>query len=107
MAIDWDGEMVEPAEARHRVLGATVLIRLFVIAAGASAVLIALTADVAADRAVFESVAALSGSGLSAGVTDAGLGGGTKPTLVVAMIAGGVEISALLALAAVTASRRR
>ncbi len=107
LAMVWDGEGVDPDEARDRVLGATVLIWLFVIAAGVSAVLVALTADVGADRAVFESVSALSGSGLSAGVTDASLGAGTKATLVLAMLAGRVELSAFLALAAVTAARVR
>ena len=94
----WDGEEIDPDEAAERITGAGALAAIWVLTVLAATYVLALAANVSVLDAGFESVSALSGVGLSRGVTDADLPGLAKGSLATAMLVGRVEITAFVAL---------
>ncbi len=101
----WDGEEVSTDEAADRITGAGTLIAVWSVSAVVAAYLLYLTADASAMDGAFEAVSALSGVGLSRGVTDHDLAATPKLVLIATMLAGRVEVTAFLALAVHAADR--
>ncbi len=95
----WDGERVDTDEAADRVTGAGTLIAVWLVTIVAATFALAFSAEATVSDALFEATSALSGVGLSSGVTDRDLAAGPKLVLTGAMLAGRVEVTAFIALA--------
>lgn len=95
----WDGDHVDPEEARARILGAGAVVAawLFVLSVGTVA-LAALSPDNALRAVAFETISAMSGVGLSSGLTGPDMGYGPMALLSVLMLTGRVEVTAFIIL---------
>lgn len=97
----WDGENVDVADARHRIMGAaSIVVTWLLLISVATIVLTVHNPALPASDMLFEAFSAGSGVGLSSGVTGADADAATKATLTVLMLAGRVEMTAFVVLVA-------
>lgn len=103
---EWDGEDRDNDEALRRIVGAGVIISVWIASLFVGVVLLRATVDEGMTDLLLETASAMSGTGLSSGVTSAELETAPKVVLSLLMLTGRLEITAFIALVAYSLGQR-